>query len=377
MVRPNLDGANATQILNLDGLVSETATRPIPTDISIDRISRKLYILDGKFGLACGPRRIWRSNLDGSSPELFASLPQCTTHLYPFFPFAITIDPIHRLLYVTIQGSSTGRNAGIFRVNIDSDFNPDLSADELERVSPLQPRGLALLGPEQGLCNPQPSITGSTEADYIVWRPEYGVWYVLPSHNDNAGFFSLQWGLPGDIPLFGNYNGSTSADIALFRPSNGTWHLCDIASGACETTETTQFGLPDDIPIQADFDGDELSDIAVWRPSSGTWYFQHTEAGDIVPRTRQWGLPGDFPLTADFDQDNRDDFVVFRPSTGTWYILPASFEGDSPTEADYIVRQWGLPQDYPLIADYDGDERPTFGRRLFSLVGWEHCPLAE
>jgi hypothetical protein len=55
--------------------------------------------------------------------------------------------------------------------------------------------------------------------------------------------------------------------------------------------------------VPADYDGDGRADIAVYRPSTGTWFVLQSSAGNATWVTFQWGLPNDIPLPANFDGD--------------------------------------------------------------------------
>ena len=49
----------------------------------------------------------------------------------------------------------------------------------------------------------------------------------------------------------------------------------------------------------------------------GEWYVKGQP-----PYPRVWGLPDDVPVPADYDGDGTTDIAVFRPSEGRWYVKP-------------------------------------------------------
>lgn len=106
----------------------------------------------------------------------------------------------------------------------------------------------------------------------------------------------------------------------------------------------------------------------VFRPSTGTWY-SLTSAGS--PAIEQWGLPNDVPELADYDGNGQNDFAAWRPSTGSWYVRP---NGNAATP---IQRQWGLPGDIPVPGDFDGDGDVDFTVWRPSNGTWYVLPSAD
>jgi hypothetical protein len=197
---------------------------------------------------------------------------------------------------------------------------------------------------------------GDGKSDIFVFRPSNGTWYTRYSAQgySTATAGAFQWGLPGDIPISGDFDGDGKIELTIFRPSNGTWYIRYSTLGySIASAGAFQWGLQGDVPIAADFDGDGKTEITVWRPSNGTWYVRYSSSGFNTGNAGvfQWGLPGDVPLTGDFDGDGKTELTIFRPVNGTWYVRYSSLGYGGGFDAF----QWGLAGDLPISADFDGD----------------------
>ena len=71
------------------------------------------------------------------------------------------------------------------------------------------------------------NVTTNVTSKIGIFRPSSGIW-SLDSNGNYAWEVSdksLSWGLPGDIPVIGDWNGDGKDDIGIFRPSSGIWSL--------------------------------------------------------------------------------------------------------------------------------------------------------
>jgi hypothetical protein len=237
---------------------------------------------------------------------------------------------------------------------------------------------------------PSADYDNDGKADFAVWRPRDGVWYMIDSSTGKSR--TQQWGEAGDIPVPGDYDGDGKTDFAVWRPRDGVWYVIESSTGK---PHTQQWGEPTDIPVPGDYDGDGKTDFAVWRPRDGVWYVIDSSTGKS--RTQQWGQFGDIPVPGRYDADGKTDFAVWRPSTSTWWIIDSSTgaqrsrrlgqEGDIPVPGRYDddkktdlavwrprtgmwiidgsksgkrTQQWGEAGDIPVPGRYDGDAKTDF-----------------
>ena len=87
----------------------------------------------------------------------------------------------------------------------------------------------------------------------------------------------------------------------MYRPSSGEWYLRLSTQNYAVAVGNWyfQWGVPGDVPIAGDFDGDGNADISVYRPSSGEWFLRLSTQNYVIAAGNwyfQWGVPGDVPI---------------------------------------------------------------------------------
>src|SRR5690606_4183830 len=133
-------------------------------------------------------------------------------------------------------------------------------------------------------------------------RPSDGRWLIQTS--SGAPVTDVVLGADGDIPAPGDYDGDGFADFAVWRPDTGEWfvrHSTGTEADAADAADPVVFGEIGDLPVVADYDGDGADDLAVWRPLDGQWLIRPSGGGTAPEMTL--GAEGDVPVPGDFDGD--------------------------------------------------------------------------
>jgi hypothetical protein len=121
----------------------------------------------------------------------------------------------------------------------------------------------------------------------------------------------FHYGVPGDVPVVGDWNGDGIDSIGVFR--KGRWHLDMDGDGRWSTSDrVANFGQADDIPIVGDFNGDGIDEIGFYR--DGTFYLDVNANGTWDAHDKEFvlGTGSQRPVSGDWNGDGVDEVGVFR-----------------------------------------------------------------
>jgi hypothetical protein len=190
------------------------------------------------------------------------------------------------------------------------------------------------------------------------------------------------FGLDGDYPVAGDWTGIGAQQIGVFRPSLGAWFLDLNNDGTWDPSTTGSnglkdnvffFGLPGDIPVVGDWNGDGRTKLGIFRcpTNGGVCTFVLDFAGKLAfdPTTavfNSYGLAGDYPVANNWNglSGGSDQIGVFRcPAAGkagvcTWYVNSTGLGYYSSSDQQY---SYGLPGDIPVVGNWNGTGRKRIG----------------
>ncbi len=190
---------------------------------------------------------------------------------------------------------------------------------------------------------------------------------------------SIYYGIPGDIPLFCDWNGDGVDTVGLYRPHRGFVYLRN--SNTLGFADLDFFyGIPTDIPLCGDWDGDGIDSIGIYRPAEGRFYLRNSNSLGFADVDLAFGSPGDQPLAGDWDGDGIDTVAVLRPSSGTVHGIDGEIWRNQPGSQLVVGDFTGSGRDgfagyaggVATVVDEAGSQQLIRfgGRGLVALAGW-------
>jgi hypothetical protein len=211
-----------------------------------------------------------------------------------------------------------------------------------------------------------PTVLSLGPAEVGVFRN--GTW-ILDTNNNHqfdAGDTTFVFGLPGDIPITGDWNGDGHTAVGVFRNVNGVGQFILDSNDNHVFDASDQvffFGLGTDTPVSGDWDGSGRDKVGIFRNvnGAGEWVLdtnghQHFDSTSAV---FFFGGGNDKPIVGDWNGDGRGKVGVFLNKGGGQFVLDTN--GDRVLDAGDQVFFYGIGTDTPVSGDWTGDFRVKVG----------------
>jgi hypothetical protein len=255
--------------------------------------SGRIFALIGVFRPATGE---WLLDLDGNGAFDDCNVDRC-------------VQAFGQQTDLPIVGSWTNTETtllGVFDTStavwhLDLDGSSALDGCELESCVHAfgQPGDLPVVG----------DWTGTGQKRRAVYRPATRRWYFDLNGDGDFDKCTIDrctkaFGAAGDLPVVGDWNGSGKDKIGVFRPSTGKWIL-DLNNSRtvnkCSLDSCIfSFGLPGDLPVVGDWNGSGKDKVGVFRPETREWFLDFNGNGIWdgcdADACLIFGQAGDYPV---------------------------------------------------------------------------------
>ncbi|HYP26530.1 MAG TPA: BACON domain-containing carbohydrate-binding protein [Blastocatellia bacterium] len=170
-------------------------------------------------------------------------------------------------------------------------------------------------------------------------------------------------GIPGVTITFTRVIGTGAIPPPVQTNASGNWSQTGFEAGTTyrATPSKRRFAFT---PPSADFAGAStiinfrgarnVDTTGVFRPSNGALFLKNANDTGFADTLLTYGIPGDFPVTGDWDGDGVDTIGVYRG--GNFLLRNSNTNGF----ADLVIT-FGAPGDQPVVGDWDGDGIDTIG----------------
>ena len=202
----------------------------------------------------------------------------------------------------------------------------------------------------------QPSTATESDGDEVLLVEPNGMWHIRTS---GVADYTFWYGVPGDVPLLGDWDGDGFDTPGMYRASNGFAYLTNDLPpprgvGSGDPALTFFFGIPGDQVFVGDWNGDGIDTLGISR--NGHMYLSNTNATVFADIDFSFGEPTDLAYGGDPDGDGIDNVFLYRRSTGNIYYRTTNTSGGADGNAYF-----GEPADQFVIGDWDNDGNDTVG----------------
>ncbi|NNL68891.1 MAG: hypothetical protein HKO70_02900, partial [Acidimicrobiia bacterium] len=195
-----------------------------------------------------------------------------------------------------------------------------------------------------------PAGAATAGPEIAQFDPDTGRWHMRDAVGATHTFY---YGVPGDVPLLGDWDCDGDDTVGMYRPSNGFVYLRNTNTGGVADINFF-YGVAGDVPLAGDWNGDGCDTLAIYR--SGRVFVRNTLGTGVADYDFYFGVPGDRPFAGDFDGDGTTTVGLYRTTSGFAYLRQSNSSGIADAEFFF-----GTPSDRILVGDWDRNGTETVG----------------
>ena len=180
-------------------------------------------------------------------------------------------------------------------------------------------------------------------------------WMIKNANSEGVPDASFWFGLPGQIPVIGDWDGNGTETAGSYEPSTGTWRLRNSNStGGAEITFT--YGGSQFTPVAGDWDGNGTTTIGLYEPQEGRWRLRNSNSGGNPDLNFTFGGSQFTPVAGDWDGNGTTTIGLYEPQEGRWRLRNSNSGGNPDLNFTF-----GGSQFTPVAGDWDGNGTTTIG----------------
>jgi hypothetical protein len=157
-----------------------------------------------------------------------------------------------------------------------------------------------------------------------MFRPDNGFVYLRNSNDFGVADITFWYGIGGDVPFVGDWNGDGCDTLGIYR--NGRVYLRN-SNDTGNADISFFYGIPSDTPIGGDWDNDGIDTVGLYRESTGFVFLRNSLSAGFADAEYYFGNPGDRVLAADWNEDGADTVAIYRPEEARFYVTNAQATG--------------------------------------------------
>jgi protocatechuate 3,4-dioxygenase beta subunit len=204
----------------------------------------------------------------------------------------------------------------------------------------------------------------SVPSTVAAFDPQTAIWYLRGANSaGSASAGQFQYGGVGWEAVTGDWSGNGTTTVGVVDPTNASglvWYLRNSNSAGAPDVTPFVFGLPGWIPVTGDWTGSGHTGIGVYDPSTGTWYLRNSASAGAADTVFQYGGAGWLPVTGDWDGNGTTTVGVVDPTNASglvWYLRNSNSAG-APDVTPFV---YGLQNWTPVVGDWNNDGTTTVG----------------